>query len=103
MVETETKMHKGFLIIRCEKCGRERAFRSRAGTAAHRCFECRWTNVLRDMAAVRMKCQNCGKEWTYKTNSTQAEVAACCVACGTEMTAVWSPTDRQYLPRKGTR
>ena len=91
------KEYKGFLIVRCTKCGRERSFNSRAGTSEHRCIACRGLTRLKDMVEVQVRCPACGKEWRYKTNSTQAEVCTCCVNCGTEMTAVWNPTARKYI------
>lgn len=100
MSEEKNTMYRGFLIVRCERCGRTRTFRSREGTDGHRCNECRWLTKLRDLVVVEMQCPVCGKGWHYKTNSTRSTVTACCVACGTEMTADWNPFRNRYVTQE---
>ena len=86
----------GFLIVKCEVCGHEKAYNSRFPTRTCRCTECEHKTELNDMVEAKFECPHCKKAWTYKTNSVEAEVSVNCVECGTKMTARWNK-EKHYL------
>ncbi len=92
--------HRGFLILTCEECGRTHTINAREPVKNTVCKTCGHVTELKELAAVEMCCPDCGKTWTYKTNSEQAEVKTRCIQCGTPMESEWDSKTRRYLPKK---
>ena len=91
--------YRGFLILACEECGRTHTINAREPVKDTVCKTCGHVTELKELAAVEMCCPDCGKTWTYKTNSEQAEVKARCIQCGTPMESEWDGKTRRYLPK----
>ena len=89
---------RGFLLIRCAGCGKERAFSAREPMNRSICRECGHETHLENLAAAELRCPACGKTWHYKTNSEEPEIACRCVICGEKMTGRWSKKLRRYIP-----
>lgn len=62
----EPQLYKGFLLVRCEKCGKLRGFCAKTPTTYSKC-ECGHRTELHDLKPVFLKCK-CGSVFKYKTN-----------------------------------
>lgn len=88
---TKTVEFKGFLYLKCEECGKFKAFMPKTPISKYRC-DCGHTTYLKDMKAVRVKCK-CGASFKYLTNATDDLISIDCYNCG-------SPVDLEYHERK---
>lgn len=95
----EEPSYRGFLLIRCEACGKVCAYNAREETREFTCRDCGHVTPLRDMAVAELRCPDCKKSWVYKTNLTDAEVFNRCVACGADMRSRWSTKLKRYAPQ----
>lgn len=96
---SEEPSYRGFLLIRCEACGKVCAYNARKETREFTCRDCGHVTPLRDMAVAELRCPDCKKSWVYKTNLTDAEVFSGCVACGADMRSRWSTKLKRYAPQ----
>lgn len=92
--------YKGFLILTCAECGRTYTVNAQEAVQETVCKACGHVTELMEMAAVEMRCPDCGRIWRYRTNSEQAEVTASCIKCGARMVSEWNSKFRRYVPRK---
>lgn len=88
----EPQLYKGFLLVKCEKCGKLRGFCAKTPTAYSKC-ECGHRTELHDLRPVFLKCK-CGSVFKYKTNVTEEIFDFPCLKCG-------NPVDLQ-LNKRGT-
>lgn len=92
--------YKGFLILSCAGCGKTYTVNAREPVHETVCNACGHVTELEEMAAVEMRCPECGRLWRYRTNSEEPEVTARCIKCGREMTSCWDKKLRRYLPQE---
>ena len=92
--------YKGFLILSCAGCGKTYTVNAREPVHETVCNACGHVTELEEMAAVEMRCPECGRLWRYRTNSEEPEVTARCIRCGREMTSCWDKKLRRYLPQE---
>lgn len=92
--------YKGFLILACAGCGKTYTVNAREPVHETVCNACGHVTELGDMAAVEMRCPECGRLWRYRTNCEEPEVTARCIKCGREMTSCWDKKLRRYLPQE---
>lgn len=90
--EEPQQLYKGFLLVKCEKCGKLRGFCAKTPTAYSKC-ECGHRTELHDLRPVFLKCK-CGSVFKYKTNVTEEIFDFPCLKCG-------NPVDLQ-LNKRGT-
>lgn len=95
----EEPSYRGFLLIRCEACGKVYAYNAREETREFTCRDCGHVTPLRDMTVAELHCPDCKKTWTYKTNLTDAEVFCRCIACGADMRSRWNAKLKRYAPQ----
>lgn len=88
----EPQLYKGFLLVKCEKCGKLRGFCAKTPTAYSKC-ECGHRTEPHDLRPVFLKCK-CGSVFKYKTNVTEEIFDFPCLKCG-------NPVDLQ-LNKRGT-
>jgi hypothetical protein len=86
--------YKGFLYIRCEKCGIERGYSAKKSTRAHFCT-CGHRTPLVDLARVDAKCE-CGNYWMYHTNIQDRIFSMDCLYCGSPIDLERHPRDNIY-------
>ena len=72
--------YKGFLYIKCDKCGRTKGYCASRPLSFHKC-ECRHNTPLHDLAFVKSTCK-CGASFTYKTNIVDPQFSMNCLKCG---------------------
>ena len=93
---TSTYEYRGFLVVKCERCGAIRAFCSKTligkfiyGNCGHE------TPFLPNMARVDVICK-CGNHATYQTNITDDHFDIPCVACGSPIDVEYNYKEKQY-------
>ena len=91
--EHEPEEYRGFLLIKCEHCGKIRGFCAKTPTTEHRC-ECGGRTKLHDLKPAYLKCK-CGGQYKYKTNITDETFEYNCLNCG-------SPVDLELNSRRNT-
>lgn len=89
----EPEGYKGFLIVKCEECGKVKGFCAKQPIRQYVC-ECGGKTELRDLKMVRLKCK-CGAQFNYKTNITDETFDFPCLECG-------NPVDLQLNKRGDT-
>ena len=90
--EPPTKIEfKGFLYLKCDKCGKFKGFMPKNPISRYRC-NCGHTSVLKDMRVMRVDCK-CGQKFKYLTNAKDSTISIDCFTCG-------SPIDLEYHERK---
>lgn len=85
--------YKGFLLLKCEKCGEPKAFCAKHPTNTFRCGECGHEHHLSDLLPVHVNCSKCGKSYTYCTNIKADTIPFECFGCH-------SPVDLQLNKRR---
>lgn len=91
--------YKGFLYIKCEKCGLERAFCAKQKIKYSRCF-CNHNTKLHDLRNMYVECPNCGGKYKYKTNMTEKTFSLNCVGCGSPIDVEENARRSAYVPLK---
>lgn len=71
--------YKGFLHLRCEKCGRERTFCARTNMTFLQC-ECGHRTWLTNLSEAVVSCV-CGGRYVYKTNVRDRQFTMTCLGC----------------------
>jgi ribosomal protein S27E len=72
--------YKGFLMVKCEECGKIKAFCARRETYGFRCDECGAETPLEKLRPMHLQCK-CGSRFNYKTNLTEKYVTHTCISC----------------------
>lgn len=94
--------YSGFLIVKCEACGKIHAFCSRFPGISHsQCTACGHITKLDSMRPAYVRCKRCGREYKYRTNIQDTEFTIDCLNCnepvtlrlGTKGTAFVTPND----------
>lgn len=86
----QPQSYKGFLLVKCEECGKLRGFCAKLPAASSRC-ECGHRTELHDLKPAFLKCK-CGSQFKYKTNVTEEIFDYPCLKCG-------NPVDLQLNKR----
>lgn len=90
------KSYKGFLLLRCPKCGEVKAFCSKKEMKGYHCFDCEEDiPFLEPLRTARMRCK-CGMHYSYKTNLDNDYIEANCVNCGAPVTMKWNERRKNY-------
>lgn len=90
--------YKGFLYIKCSKCGEVKAFCSKAPLKYCQCG-CGNREELHDLVPVYPRCE-CGRTYKYLTNMEDAVFDIDCINCGSPMSVQWNAKKRVYEPVK---
>lgn len=87
--------YRGFLMIKCEHCGKVRGLCAKFPTKSYHCKECGKDTELKDLATVRFKCK-CGRSFKYLTNRQEDEFEWECLDCGSSIPIIWNKRREQY-------
>lgn len=71
--------YKGFLLIKCEKCGKIKGFCAKYPLTFHQC-ECGHRTELHDLNPVHAVCK-CGSSFKYRTNIRDKQFTINCLDC----------------------
>lgn len=85
--------HRGFLLIKCDKCGKIKGFCAKEPTTEFWCTCGEKSALPEKLTPAILRCE-CGSIWKYKTNATDDVIEHNCISCGT-------PVDMQYNHKKG--
>lgn len=92
--ESETINHyKGFLLIKCQHCGKIKGFCPKEPISEYRC-KCGGSTPLINLVPAHLNCK-CGSHFKYKTNITDERFEYNCLECG-------SPVDLELNSRRNT-
>ena len=80
--EQEPEYVKGFIIPKCEKCGKVGFFFSKERSSSYEC-SCGHVTAFHEMKPVYMDCR-CGEHFRYMTNLQTASFKYKCINCGEE-------------------
>lgn len=86
--------YKGFLAIRCEKCGMLNTYCGRRKSDHYRC-RCGAITPLHDLVRVYVYCE-CRRSAVYRTNVTDPVFDINCIYCGAPVTMQWKKKHRCY-------
>lgn len=92
---SEPALYKGFLYIKCPKCGEARGFNAKNEISRYYCNSCGASCELpADLTPLFVNCE-CGRRFKYMTNITEDLFDIPCLNCG-------SPVPVQYNPRSNS-
>ena len=92
--ENEPEQYRGFLLIRCEHCGKIRAYCSNYPVTYHKC-ECGHKTDLRDLKPLYVNCE-CGQRSYYRTNIEDPMIDVNCISCGAPVAVEWNAKKKRY-------
>ena len=92
--ENEPEQYRGFLLIRCEHCGKIRAYCSNYPVTYHKC-ECGHKTDLHDLKPLYANCE-CGQRSYYRTNIEDPMIDVNCISCGAPVAVEWNAKKKRY-------
>lgn len=88
--------YKGFLLIKCQHCGKVSAYCVKSEYAYHECRECgEKTYFDQPLKPAWMNCE-CGKNSRYLTNMEDYYIEHTCIDCGQPVTMEWNEKKKLY-------
>lgn len=88
---------KGFLYIKCPKCGKTRGFMSKNPTDHYHCDSCGARSEFDGpLVPLWVNCE-CGKSFRYFTNMDEPAFDINCLECGTPVAVTWNGKKRMYV------
>lgn len=88
--------YKGFMIIRCPKCGKTRGFYQRTLATEYQCF-CGKPIHLEKLRPVFLECKGCGESLKYRTNIKDDTFDFPCVECKNLVTLTLNKHKNAYV------
>jgi len=93
--QPEPALYRGFLYIKCPKCGEARGFNAKNEIGRYYCNSCGTSSELpANLTPLFVNCE-CGRRFKYMTNITEDLFDIPCLNCG-------SPVPVQYNPRSNS-
>lgn len=92
--ENEPERYRGFLLIRCEHCGKVQAYCSKYLITYHKC-ECGHKTDLHDLKPLYANCE-CGQKSYYQTNIADPMLDVNCISCGAPVAVEWNAKKKCY-------
>lgn len=86
-LSTDKPTFKGFLYLKCEKCGKHKGFMPKSPISTYRC-DCGHHTEIENVKAVYAVCK-CGVKFKYLTNSKDKTLTIDCINCK-------APIDLEY-------
>lgn len=99
--ENNPQGYKGFLLIRCERCGKVRAFHTKNLITESFCKHCGKRIKLENLKKLWMNCE-CGERIKYRTNHTFSIFDVDCPRCGNPVAVWWNRRKELYETIKDT-
>ncbi|WP_367567775.1 hypothetical protein [Lacrimispora sp.] len=88
--------YKGFLYIKCRKCGKERAYCSKISITQHHCTCGAVTPFVEPLRVMYVMCECGHKTCRYKTNMTGKMFDVPCIKCQAPVAVEWDAKRQQY-------
>ena len=90
--------YRGFLHLKCEKCGRERTFCAKSNMTFMQC-ECGHRTWLQNLSEAVVSCI-CGGRYVYKTNVRDRQFTMTCLGCKKPVRLVLDCDGKNYISIK---
>ena len=90
--------YKGFILAKCESCGKVKGVCFREPQKDYICAECGKKTTLHDLKPAYLHC-SCGKDFHYKTNITDSTFEHACMGCGKPVELIINKTRTAYVTR----
>lgn len=90
----EPRKYRGFLVVKCQHCGRTKGFLARQEISNYKC-DCGGITPLGDLVPLTALCE-CGKRWRYMTNLTDDSFEINCIHCGSPIPVFWNDKKHKY-------
>lgn len=88
--------HSGFLYIKCEQCGAERAYCQKAPSEYSICKRCgSRTYFTESLKQILLSCE-CGQKSRYLTNMTDEMFDINCINCGSPVAVKYNQKSKRY-------
>lgn len=95
VLEAKEKLYKGFLLIRCGKCGQMHGFCAKTPIAQYRCRDCDGITPLCDLTSLQIRCK-CGQRFKYQTNLQEDTFTYNCLTCGAPVDVAYNKKAHTY-------
>ena len=92
--------YKGFLYIKCSKCGSIHGFHLKDPMSFYECRDCGYKMPFDTPLALLWTNCECGKRFKYLTNRTETEFDIKCIECGAPVAVSWNSKKRIYEPMR---
>lgn len=89
--------YRGFVFLRCPKCGKERAFCAKEPLTRYVCRDCGASSELPPPTRAYIHCE-CGNTARYMTNITDWCFDIPCIRCGAPCAVEYHAGKRIYVP-----
>lgn len=93
--EVKEKLYKGFLLIRCSKCGQMHGFCAKTPIAQYQCRDCGGFTPLHDLTSLQIRCK-CGQRFKYRTNLQEDTFTYNCLTCGAPVDVAYNKKAHAY-------
>lgn len=88
--------YKGFLYVKCPKCGTVRGFCAKEQMDGYHCFECGADMPFtKELVPLHINCQ-CGGRFKYMTNITDNAFDVNCLECGAPVAVCYNTKKKLY-------
>lgn len=87
--------YKGFLMIKCEKCGKVKGFCAKRDLYEFRC-ECGSETQIENLIPMYMNCPNCGGRFKYRTNIRDKKLTRKCLSCDSPIDLILNKNETAY-------
>lgn len=95
------KGYKGFMYIRCPKCGEIRGFNAKKESRSFICKECGIVTYFEEsLKRLYLNCE-CGRRFTYWTNMTEEMFDIPCIECGMPVPVIYNHKKNIYETVRG--
>lgn len=95
------KGYKGFMYIRCPKCGEIRGFNAKKESRSFICEECGIVTYFEEpLKRLYLNCE-CGRRFTYWTNMTEEMFDIPCIECGMPVPVIYNQKKNIYETVRG--
>ena len=93
--------YRGFLYIKCPKCGKTKGFCAKNNTKDHYC-SCGERIGLKELKPMYASCE-CGKDFRYFTNMDKETFDLKCINCGRDINISLNSRSTAYVTKKKTK
>jgi ribosomal protein S27E len=93
--DKDYRTYRGFLLIKCPKCGEVKGFMSHNEIDTFHCNSCGAETYLEDLIPLTAICK-CGKHWKYLTNLDVDSYELSCINCGSPIPVFYNDKKQKY-------
>lgn len=95
MREPGSWKYKGFLLIKCQHCGKLKGLCAKIPIDTYICG-CGGKTPIQNLVNATAVCE-CGKKWSYRTNANDQMIEVNCIQCGSPIDLKWNARRGMYV------